>query len=113
MEPNADELHRVYSQLAAMRKNLNQMSFEWDADRFHEQLDRLDRAGYDVAEIRLDPERDMYRKLQSISGQGEKRYADTKTVHLGVLESKLDAVLMYFEGSGSEEPMGFAAPRKR
>lgn len=113
MEPNADELRRVYSQLATMRKNLNQMSFEHDADRYHEQLDRLDQAGYDVAEFRLDPDRDIYRKLQSISGQGEKRYADTKTVHLGVLESKMDAILMYFRLDGDKQPIGFDAPRKR
>jgi hypothetical protein len=111
-ETSADELRRVYAQLTGIRRNLLPQSSERDAERFHEQLDRLDRAGYNVAEFRLDPDRDLYRHVRSISGHGEQTYADTKTIHSGVLESKLDAILHYFQGTDGQEPMSFSTPRK-
>lgn len=107
-----DELRRVLTQLAAMRENLSKPEHnEHDAARFHEQLDRLDRAGYDVAEFRLDPEKDMFFRVASQRGN-EKRYHDTRTVRIGVLESKLDAVLSYFQLAGENRPIGFDVARR-
>ncbi|MDQ3693125.1 MAG: hypothetical protein M3464_05815 [Chloroflexota bacterium] len=96
-----------------MRKNLSQVSNELGAARYHEQLDRLDQAGYDVAELRLDPERNMFRRVTSSNDlTHETTYADRKTVYLGVLEQKLDAIPLFFDISGRNEPIGFAAPLK-
>lgn len=109
-----DELRRVLAQIRAMRQNLSPEPDERDAERFHEQLDRLDREGYDVAEFRLDPERDMYRLLRTANRRtGETRYADVKSVNIGVLESKMDAVLGYFKLAERKESIGFTAPLKR
>src|SRR5687767_9939382 len=94
-EPDADLLRRVLVQIRNQRKHLQPgYSTQDHADRFHEQLDRLEQAGYDCEEFRLDPERDMYRfLLSSNSRTGEKRYADKKSVQPGILEAKMDMVL--------------------
>lgn len=111
-EPNSDELRRVLVQIAAQRSNLHEGGSRQDhADRFHEQLDRLDAAGYDVAEFRLDPDRDLHFRSTGRDRTGEK-YEKTKSVRLGVLETKMDAIMSYFQLDAEKAPIGFTAPRK-
>jgi hypothetical protein len=114
-DANADLLRRVLAQIRNLRKNLNLgYTDQDDADRFHEQLDRLQRAGYDVEEFRLDPDRDMYlHLLSSNSRTGEKRYAKKKSIRPGVLEAKMDAILDYFELDAKQSPIEFEGPFQR
>src|SRR5687767_3799319 len=96
-EQNADELRRVLTQIASMRAHLLPLSDERDAARFHEQLDRLGSAGYDVREFYV-PDADMYHQRQSYNTTtGKSNYARERTVRPGVLESKMDAVLAFFQ----------------
>ena len=53
---DADVLRRVLVQIAAQRQHLHEGGSKQEhADRYHEQLDRLDEAGYDVKEFRKAP----------------------------------------------------------
>ena len=109
----ADVLRRVLVQIATQRQNLYPGGSRQDnADRYHEQLDRLAALGFDVDEFRLDPERDMfYRSAGSNPHEGQK-YQNTRSVRLGVLEAKMEAILSYFDLDTGKAPIGFAAPRK-
>ena len=95
-----------------MRHNLRWRSSERDAERWHELLDRLDRAGYDVAEFRLDPDRDMHYPVTTVSGQGVKSRTKDRKVRSGVLESKMGAALMRFRLAAEKRQIGFDAARK-
>ena len=114
-EANADLLRRVLAQIRNQRKNLNLgYTDEDDAHRFHEQLDRLQQAGYDVEEFRLDPDRDMYlRQLSYNSLTKESRYAKKRSIPPGVLEAKMDALLDYFELDAKQSPIEFEGPFQR
>jgi hypothetical protein len=114
-EADADLLRRVLAQIRNQRKNLNLgYTDEDDAARFHEQLDRLQQAGHDVEEFRLDPERDMFFRLWSSNYlTGEEQYADKRSITLGVLEAKMDALLDYFELDAGQVPIEFKGPFKR
>jgi hypothetical protein len=113
---DADLPRRVLSQISTQRQTLAQVSVEADVARFHEQLARLDQAGYDVAEFHLDPERDLfYLASASDAIRGEKtvgRHGEQKIVSPGVLEAKMDAVLTYFCLDAEKKPIGFDALRK-
>jgi hypothetical protein len=109
---DADLLRRVLVQIAAQRRNLHEGgSRQEHADRYHEQLDRLDAAGYDVQEFRLDPDRDLFFRSTGRNRQGP-TYEKTRSVRLGVLEAKMDAILSYFELDSEKAPIGFNVPRK-
>lgn len=113
---DSDLLRRVLAQIASQRRNLQQEPEETDAVRFHEQLDRLSRAGYDVEEFHLRRDRDMYRRWAGSSGWGPDavhHFADTYTIQPGVLEAQMDAVLTYFRLAGEELTIEFLMPRTR
>jgi hypothetical protein len=113
-ETNADVLRRVLAQIAAQRSNLHEGgSRQEHADRYHEQLDRLDAAGYDVAEFRLNPDRDLFYRSAGYNPREGQKYEKTKSVRLGVLEAKMDAILSYFQLDAEKAPIGFDVPRKR
>jgi hypothetical protein len=110
---DADVLRRVLVQIAAQRQNLHEGGARQEhADRYHEQLDRLDEAGYDVEEFRLDPDRDLFFRSTGRNRHGL-TYQETKSVRLGVLEAKMDAILSYFQLDAEKAPIGFNAPRKQ
>jgi hypothetical protein len=102
----------VLVQIAAQRQHLHEGGSKQEhADGYHEQLDRLDAAGYDVKEFRLDPERDMFHRSTG-RGRAGPTFEKTKSVRLGVLEAKMDAILSYFELDAEKAPIGFNVPRK-
>jgi hypothetical protein len=114
----ADLLQRVLAQIASQRRNLPDEPEEDDADRFHEQLDRLAGAGYDVEEFRLRQDRDMYRRWFGSSDWPGRPgavdyYADAFTVQPGVLEAKIDAKLDYFRLDGGGQPIAFDMTSKQ
>jgi hypothetical protein len=83
------------------------------ADRYHEELDRLTAAGYDVEEFRLKPERDMFYESTGSSPRTGTTYAKTRSVYPGVLEAKMDALMSYFTLDAEQAPIGFKAPKRR
>ncbi|MFN8675484.1 MAG: hypothetical protein U0Z70_03810 [Thermomicrobiales bacterium] len=109
-EPSHDVLRRVLAQILSLRKNLPQEPEESDAVRFHEQLDRLRAAGYEVEEFRLTRQRDMFRRWKGSSDWGPDAvhvYAEDFTIQPGVLEAKMDALLTYFEWDREGKPVRF------
>jgi hypothetical protein len=112
MASDADLLRRVLAQITAQRENLHPGgSRQEHADRYHEQLDRLEAAGYDIAEFRLDPDRDMFYRSTGSDRFGVK-YEKTKSVRFGVLETQMDAILSYFQLSDAKQSIGFTASRR-
>ena len=94
---DADTLRRVWALLTAQRQNISQLGiYRADADRYHEQLDVLTAAGYDVEVFRLKPD-DVFSRQQGTSGDGRKHSSDVQEVLPGRLEAKLDAILLYFQ----------------
>ena len=64
---------------------------------FHEALDQIDAAGFDIAEFRV-PQRELNKEWIGTSGRGERHYSSDLYVDRRYL-LKMDAVLEYFENA--------------
>lgn len=108
-DPAPDLLLRVLVLIRNQRKNLNVGHLtEDDVAMFHEQLDRLEEAGYDVSDFRVNEDRDMYRRVTSSNSlTGETTYAKHRNVNHGALETKMDAILDYFDLKGKDTDVEF------
>lgn len=124
-EKNQDSLKRAYATLQALRNNIDAITTvygveEEDVDQYHTALDMLEGIGIDVAQFRISSSKVQPRVAQGItvSYPGEvarpKKYTEKKYVRKGLLLTKLDTILMYFELTHSEEPkrIGFTLPSK-
>lgn len=110
---DADVLRRVLVQVASQRSQLRDGGVRQEhADRYHKELDRLAALGFDVEEFRLDPEQDMFYRSAGYNPHEGHKYEKTKSVRLGVLEAKMDALMSYFQLDREKAQIGFDAPRK-
>jgi len=104
---NDDEIKRVYVQLASLRENLPDehpdVTVKWEEiNLYNVLLDRLEQLGFEIEEYRL-PE-SMLGNETTLSNYltGEHTETGNSRVRLGVLKTKLDALLMYFSVSNKK-----------
>lgn len=112
IEP-ADALARAYSRLVSLRDSLSThtdpMLGEGYLTEFHGALDRLQEAGFDVAEFRV-PDSSLHRSSSSSNYMTGARGPVSVYVPRALLLAKCGAVVGYFEmgaGSDSKRPIGF------
>ena len=123
-EKNQDSVKRAYATLQALRSNADAITTVYGVEEryvveYDSALDMLQSIGIDVAQFRISPSEVQPRVEQrlTVSYPGEaiaehttgKRYVDK-----GLLLTKLDTVLMYFDLTHSDEPrrVGFTPPGK-
>jgi len=121
-EKNQDSLKRAYATLQALRSNIDAIATAYGVEEkyvaeYHSALDMLEGIGIDVAQFRIWASEVQSRVSLAVSYPGEatKKYNTRKRyVDKGLLLTKLDTILMYFDLTHSDEPrrIGFAHPDK-
>jgi len=123
-EKNQDSLKRAYATLQALRNNIDDITTVYGVEenyvgQYHDALDMLEGIGIDVLQFRILPSEVRHRIAQGITvsypGQPAPReYTSQKYVTKGLLLTKLDTILMYFDLTHSDEPrrIGFIPPSK-
>ena len=124
-EKNQDNLKRAYATLQALRNNIEDITTVYGVeenyvDQYHAALDMLEGIGIDVAQFRISSSEVQPHVVQGITvtypGEAArpKKYTEKKYVRKGLLLTKLDTILMYFQLTHSDEPrrIGFTPPGK-
>jgi len=104
VEPETqDRLQRAYARLVALRKTLGaDTGFDPQFDEkyvreYHGALEHLEAVGFDVEEFKVPASEVDHRVTGGNYVSGKTRYSEEKFVDRGILLTKLDAVLTYFE----------------
>ncbi len=107
-----DILREVMVSLTAQRKNLPEHADPLDkmyADNFHEQLDLLQKAGFDVSRFRIPESQIQSHPMTYATDDGEPiQYTRERYVSRSILLTKIDTVLGYF--TLSDKQIGFRPP---
>ena len=122
-EKNQHSLKRAYATLQALRSNIIDIASVYGVEekyvsQYHAALDMLESIGIDVAQFRIPPSEVQHREtIPPVSYPGQpapEEYTKEKYVRKGLLLTKLDTILMYFEPTHSDEPrrIGFTPPGK-
>ena len=123
-EKNQDSLKRAYATLQALRNNIDAITTVYGVEekyvgQYHIALDMLEGIGIDVAQFRISSSEFQHRVAQglTVSYPGKpapREYTRGKYVTKGLLLTKLDTILMYFQLAHSDEPrrIGFTLPGK-
>ncbi len=120
-EKNQDSLERAYATLKAMKSNINGITTIYGVpekyiSQYHAALDMLEGTGIDVTQFRIPPSEVQHcETIPTVSYPGQpKEYTKEKYVTKGLLLTKLDTILMYFDLTHSDEPrrIGFTPPGK-
>ena len=111
---NQDTLARAYAMLQSLRQNVDKLTSveEIYVNEYHAALDILENTGIDVTQFRIPPS-EVQPRLTSWYYDGSETpgaYSKEKYVPKELLLTKLDAVLLYFDITHSEEPrkIGFS-----
>jgi len=122
-ERNQDILKRAYATLRALRNNIDDITTynrveETYVDQYHAALDMLESIGIDVVQFRISfSDVQHCETISPVSYVGQpapKEYTEEKYVTKGLLLTKLDTILMYFDLTHSDKPrrIGFTPPSK-
>jgi hypothetical protein len=111
--PDENILREVLASLSAQRENLPPAdpAKEVYAKNYHEQIDLLEQAGYDVARFRIPSE--QIQPIELIAGvvtagvHEPTRYTEEKYIDRSLLLTKIDTVLGFFELDNKK--IGFTA----
>jgi hypothetical protein len=124
-EKNQDSLKRAYATIQALRSNIDAITTVYGGKEiyvaeYHSALQMLEGIGIDVAHFQICSSEVQPRVVQGItvSYPGEaarpKKYTRDRYIDKGLLLTKLDTILMYFDLTHSDEPrrIGFTPPDK-
>jgi len=122
-EKNQDSLKRAYATLQAMQSNINDIATVYGVEekyvsQYHAALDMLEGIGINVEQFRIPPSEVQHRETISPVSYPEQpapeEYTKEKYVTKGLLLTKLDTILMYFDltYSGESRRIGFTLPGK-
>jgi len=122
-EKNQDSLKRAYATLQALQSNINDIATVYGVEekyvsQYHAALNMLEGIGINVEQFRIPPSEVQHRETISPVSYPEQpapeEYTKEKYVTKGLLLTKLDTILMYFDltHSGKSRRIGFTPPGK-
>lgn len=79
-----------------------------EIDHFHRLVDRLEIAGFDTADFRINPATDMYHPVSGWSMDGNIIYSPDKVMDARWFARQVRALLLYFEVR--DKPVIFTGP---
>ena len=121
---NQDILKRAYATLRALQNNIDDITTTYNrveetyVVQYHAALDMLEGIGINVEQFRIPPSEVQHRETISPVSYPEQpapeEYTKEKYVMKGLLLTKLDTILIYFDLTHSDEPrrIGFTPPSK-
>ena len=107
-----DKLKRVYVQLVSLRKNLPKThpnsKMEWHTvNLYNELLSKLEALGFDTGDFKL-PQEMLSNEIVQVNYLTNEREATGRSnVTYGAFNTRIDALLGYFEISGEKTQIGF------
>ena len=123
-EKNQDSLKRAYATLQALRNNIDDITTVYGVEenyvgQYHAALDMMEDIEINVVQFRIPASEVTHRVAQGITVSypglpAPRESTRKKYVTKGLLLTKLDTILMYFELTHSDEPrrIGFTLPGK-
>jgi len=97
---HTDTIRRVYAHIKQLAEYPPELVYQDDVDRYHELLNKLDAAGYEVDDFRFDEQRDMY----------DAWYGASREMRPDIFFRQVRALALYFEVR--DKTVRFTAPQK-